>query len=218
MNNEILYNLIRSKRKTLSVEITDAGVVLVRAPRWSPKWEIDAFVLSHAEWIRDQQAKMAIKFIEDTWTPKLTDEELKSLTKEARKDIMNRINKWGPVVAPDSLWAATAPQADLAAQTAPTTPAAQAAPQPQARPRLTIRHQKTLWGSCTPSGNLSFNCLLMLAPEEVRDYVVVHELCHLKHLDHSKAFWRSVERALPDYRTHRKWLKENGRKLLARLY
>ena len=217
MNDVIHYNLIRSKRKTISVEITDSGTVLVRAPRWSPKWEIDAFVLSHAEWIREQQAKMAIKFIEDTWTPKLTDEELKSLTKEARKDIMDRINKWAPIVAPDSLWATQAAQV---APLVPTQSATQAAAQvaTQARPRLTIRHQKTLWGSCTPSGNLSFNCLLMLAPEEVRDYVVVHELCHLKHLNHSNAFWRSVECALPDYRTQKKWLKENGRKLLARLY
>ena len=57
----------------------------------------------------------------------------------------------------------------------------------------------------------------MLAPEEVRDYVVVHELCHLKHMDHSRAFWRAVEAALPNYRTQRKWLKENGHTLLARL-
>lgn len=76
--------------------------------------------------------------------------------------------------------------------------------------RITIRHQKTRWGSCSSIGNLNFNCLLMLTPEYVQDYVVVHELCHRLHMDHSRAFWSEVERVLPDYREARKWLKENG--------
>ena len=76
--------------------------------------------------------------------------------------------------------------------------------------RVTIRRQKTRWGSCSSKGNLNFNCLLMLAPGEVLDYVVVHELCHRKEMNHSRAFWREVERVLPDYRKQVKWLKENG--------
>ena len=80
--------------------------------------------------------------------------------------------------------------------------------------RISIRHQKTKWGSCSSKGNLNFNCLLMLAPEEVRDYVVVHELCHRKQMNHSEAFWTEVERALPDYRDARKWLKTHGRELM----
>ena len=83
--------------------------------------------------------------------------------------------------------------------------------------RITIRSQKSRWGSCSAKGNLNFNCLLMLCPEEVRDYVVIHELCHRKHLNHSADFWAEVELYCPDYRIQRKWLKDNGAALIARL-
>ena len=83
--------------------------------------------------------------------------------------------------------------------------------------RITVRSQRTRWGSCSVKGNLNFNCLLMLCPEEVQDYVVVHELCHRKEMNHSAAFWAEVEKYCPDYKFHRKWLKENGASLIARL-
>ena len=83
--------------------------------------------------------------------------------------------------------------------------------------RITIRSQRTRWGSCSAKGNLNFNCLLMLCPEEGQDYVVIHELCHRKEMNHSTAFWAEVERHCPDYRIHRKWLKDNGTSLIARL-
>ena len=83
--------------------------------------------------------------------------------------------------------------------------------------RITIRSQRTRWGSCSANGNLNFNCLLMLCPQEVRDYVVIHELCHRKHLNHSAEFWMEVERHCSAYRIHRKWLKDNGASLIARL-
>ena len=81
---------------------------------------------------------------------------------------------------------------------------------------VTIRCQKSKWGSCTSKGNLNFNCLLMLAPEEVLDYVIVHELCHRRHMDHSPRFWALVESVMPDHASRRKWLKDNGGVLLRR--
>ncbi len=83
--------------------------------------------------------------------------------------------------------------------------------------RISIRAQKTLWGSCTADGNLNFNCLLVLLPERVMRYVVVHELCHRKEMNHSKRFWSEVSKILPDYKLLRKELKEKGGEYLERL-
>jgi predicted metal-dependent hydrolase len=73
-----------------------------------------------------------------------------------------------------------------------------------------IADQKSLWGSCTPDGTISLNWRLLLAPAAVFRYVVIHELCHRRHLDHSQRFWRLVERQMPDFGTHRAWLREHG--------
>ena len=83
--------------------------------------------------------------------------------------------------------------------------------------RISIRKQKTRWGSCSSSGNLNFNCLLAIVPPEVLDYIVVHELCHRKEMNHSPRFWAQVGNVLPDYEGCRKWLKKNGAGLIARL-
>ncbi len=78
---------------------------------------------------------------------------------------------------------------------------------------IRVKEQKSIWGSCSSKDNINFNWKLIMAPLTVLDYIVVHELCHLKHRDHSKNFWGLVEQIMPDYKKSKQWLKENGRNL-----
>lgn len=78
---------------------------------------------------------------------------------------------------------------------------------------VTVRDQKTRWGSCSSRGTLSFNYRLIFAPPGILDYVVVHELCHLTHMNHSKDFWDMVGRVMPDYRVRKQWLRDHGQEL-----
>ena len=83
--------------------------------------------------------------------------------------------------------------------------------------RITLRMQKTRWGSCSSKGNLNFNCMLVFAPDEVLDSVIVHELCHRKEMNHSKDFYNEVRQVFPQYDECREWLKKNGSSLLKRI-
>ena len=80
--------------------------------------------------------------------------------------------------------------------------------------RIRIGDQKTRWGSCSSKGTISYNWRLILMPERIQNYVVVHELCHLLEMNHSPAFWKKVSEVLPDYQSSRKWLKEHGSQYL----
>lgn len=180
--SKISYRMIRSARKSLSLQITPSGEVIARCPNRMPKREVDAFVQSKADWIEKHLAKQE----ENPRLPTFTREELEELADRALTVIPQRVKQFAP----------------LAGVT---------------YGRITIRSQHTRWGSCSAKGNLNFNCLLMLTPPEVLDYVVVHELCHRKEMNHSPGFWAEVEALCPDYRTHRKWLKDNGGSLIGRL-
>ena len=176
------YQLIRSSRKTVSLEIKPDGSILVRAPRRLSDRAIREFVASKEHWLREKLRKYENR----PSIPPLTDAELNTLKKQAKADLTARAARFAPVVGVNYN-------------------------------RVTIRSQKTRWGSCSQEGNLNFNCLLMLAPGEVRDYVVIHELCHRKEMNHSPRFWAEVARICPQYDTHRRWLKDNGSALIARL-
>lgn len=173
------FRLVRSRRKSLSVEITREGNVVVRAPDSLSDQVILEFVAEKQAWIRRHQDRM-MQRIRDAWkNPRQhpTPELLKQMTDEARVYIPGRVQYYarriGVTVG-----------------------------------RITIRHQKTRWGSCSSKGNLNFNVMLMAVPEELLDYVVVHELCHRKEMNHSPRFWAWVESVLPDYRDRRRRLKE----------
>lgn len=83
--------------------------------------------------------------------------------------------------------------------------------------KITIRCQRTRWGSCSSKGNLNFNCLLVLLPDEIIDSVVVHELCHRKQMNHSAKFYAEIEKVFPDYNRCHQWLKQNGDKFMSRI-
>jgi len=168
--------LIRSKRKTICIQVNSDLSVTVRAPKWVSKYEIQRFVLEKEGWINHQVEK--IKLRNANKRPALTDKEINELADKAMVYIPERVKYYAPLVGVDY-------------------------------GRITIRNQKTRWGSCSSKGNLNFNCMLMLTPPEVIDYVVVHELCHRKEMNHSKAFWDEVERILPDYKEAKKWIRNH---------
>lgn len=177
--------VVRSNRKTMSLEITPQGTVLVRAPLHLPKEEIDRFLQEKSGWIEKHLARV---------------------------ENINRAGEEAPLSMED-----IHALADKALQVIPPRVRQLAARMGVTYGRITIRNQQGRWGSCSSMGNLNFNCLLMLAPAEVLDYVIVHELTHRKEMNHSPAFWAQVEAVLPDYRLREKWLKTQGKVLLARM-
>lgn len=82
--------------------------------------------------------------------------------------------------------------------------------------RIAIKDQRSLWGSCSAQGNLNFNWRVVMAPPEVLDYLVIHELAHLREMNHSRSFWREVASYCPDFRERRRWLKEHSGRLKGR--
>ncbi|MBE5998617.1 MAG: M48 family metallopeptidase [Sarcina sp.] len=178
--------IIRSDRRTLSLQVRPGGEILVRAPRHATLQEIRAFVLKNRAWLQKHIALVQEETARTEPADLLTMEEIRRLAEEAMRVIPGRVAHFAPLVG-------------------------------VRYGRITIRNQKTRWGSCSGKGNLNFNCLLMLAPPEVIDYVVVHELCHRKEMNHSSRFWAEVGRVIPDYRKQEKWLATEGRKLMRRM-
>lgn len=179
------YHVIRSRRRTVSIEVTRDGRVTVRAPlRITPR-EIDLFIRSRSEWIsRKLQCAAELNAERE---PAFTDDEIAVMTAQAKRIIP-----------------------DLVSNTAKTMGLTYG--------KVFIRHQRSRWGSCSAKGNLNFNCLLVRTPPKVMEYVVIHELAHIRHMNHSEAFWTEVERYCPDYRQSRSWLRgREGQGLIYRL-
>lgn len=176
--------VIKSARRTISIEVTPECDVIVRAPYLTSRKEIARFLDDKADWINRTVRRMEKRKAEGAISKGnlLSDEEVRDLCEQAKDVIPPKAEHYALLLGVNF-------------------------------GRITIRNQKTRWGSCSSKQNLNFNCLLLRAPEEILDYVVVHELCHIRHMDHSKAFWTEVEKILPDYRKRRKWLKDYGDRL-----
>lgn len=182
MNYEI--EIIRSKRKTLALEIKPNGKIIARAPLLISERKIYSFVEEKSSWIEKSLKKLEASKSE-LGQNLLTKAELEELSKQALDYIPKRVEYYSKIVGVNY-------------------------------GRITIRNQKTKWGSCSSKRNLNFNCLLMLAPKEVIDAIVVHELCHIKEMNHSKAFYNEVYKAYPEYDRWNKWLKQNGGAIMSR--
>ena len=163
--------IIRSRRKTLGLEITRDGRVVVRAPFGVSEEQIGKFVASKQGWLEKHLAD----FARAEPLPPLTSEEIRALAEAALEDIPRRVEKFAPLAGVSV-------------------------------GRITIRNQVSRWGSCSAKGNLNFNYQLYYLPEELLDYVVVHELCHLKYMNHSKEFWKMVSNYMPDWKERKQVL------------
>jgi predicted metal-dependent hydrolase len=212
--------LVRSNRRTLSLIVEPDGTLTVRAPSRMTEADIRRFIDVKADWIKRKQAvarKEAIaahRYVDGETFLYLGKEIPLRLLQDQRPALVMD----GTFKLTRSAW----PQAESVFE---------AWYKKQARAVLTERAEffarkyrfnlgkiritsaRTRWGSCSAKQTLSFTWRLVMASLEVIDYVVVHELCHLRELNHSRSFWAQVESILPDYESHRKWLKQNGAKL-----
>ena len=185
MNADIKINIIRTDRKTLSIQLKQ-GEIIARAPLRMKDKEIYSFIESKKSWIEKNLAKMEERQkVLDEVQP-FTQEELNALAEKAKQIIPERVKYYAPKIG-------------------------------VTYNRITIRCQRTRWGSCSSKGNLNFNCLLALFPLEVIDSVVVHELCHRKHMNHSPQFYAEIEKVFPEYKKWHKWLSDNGGVYMGRL-
>lgn len=189
------YEIIRSDRKTCAIILNEDATLTVRLPRYVKNADAIRFLREKQFWIGKKLAELQKRKEGQQSDPLRTGPEL---TPEQALALEKRYRAAAKTYIPQrAAWYAENYRHLIR----------------HGYSSVSIRDQKTRWGSCSSRGTLSFNWRLMLAPPGILDYVIVHELCHLEHMDHSKAFWQCVETILPDYRERRKWLKEHGHEL-----
>ena len=221
------YQLIRSKRRTIAISFDRDGNLIVKAPLWVSLCDIESFLLQKTDWItqtgerlkqsrqEEKSKRLPLENGDIVWY--LGEKRILSIMREERKTgrikcAMDRIIMWIPYDAGYEFKLALLEKwyrkeagillnekaeefADLLHVTYQT---------------IHIKDQKSRWGSCSGRGNLNFNWRIIMAPEPVCDYVVIHELCHLVHMNHSQEFWKLVESICPNYQQYKKWLKNNA--------
>ncbi len=168
------YRLIRSSRKTLSLEVSAEGEVIVRAPNKTPAVTIEAFVQSHEAWLERALARQAER---QTRHPAPSPEEIEEYRKQANTLLPERVAHFANIMG--------------------VTPTG-----------VRVTSAKKRFGSCSPKNALCFSLYLMQYPPDAIDYVVVHELAHIVHHDHSAGFWATVAAYMPDYKRRRALLKQ----------
>lgn len=176
--NTISVKIRRSARKTASLEVKPSGEVIARVPNQFPAADVEAFIERHRAWILK---KVELAKVRETKRQEFAFPKAEDLTVKDIEEIRKKL------VEKTSFYAE---RMGVSVE------------------RITIRNQKTRWGSCSSEGNLNFNYRLYYLPEELLEYVVVHELAHRRHMNHSKEFWGEVALFFSDYKACRERLKE----------
>lgn len=171
---EITFRIVHSNRKTMALQVTRDGQVVVRCPLWVSDQKATEFARRHRDWIEEQCRRVKERV---SHRPVFTDQEVRRYREAARQVLTKKTAFWAERMG-------------------------------VSYGRIAIRQQVTRWGSCSAKGNLNYNWMLILVPETLQDYVVVHELAHRKEMNHSPRFWKVVESQLPDYKERRRMLKQ----------
>ena len=178
--------VIRSVRKTIRMEISPEGNVILRAPLSAGRSVLTHFVRDHEEWIRKHQDLVRERELRLAAVPALSDAEIRELESRAKRVIPAKVES-----------IATAFGVSYG--------------------KVRVRILRSRWGSCSQKGDLTFNSLLLLAPSDVLDSVIVHELWHREEMNHSTRFYALLSSRCPGYEESRLWLRQNGSALLRRI-
>ena len=229
--DSINYSLIKSSRKSIGIIVNSDGSVVVRAPQRATKKEIDDVINKRIDWILKHQKKFEQlgpayskwEFVDGEKHLLLGNEYVLRVNTGAFNTV--RLNgkfidvvcnnesmvkplmvKWYTLKANEMMPDIIMPVVNQFKSKYHRSPA-----------KISLKNMKSRWGSCSSKGNLNFNCLLVLLPDEIIDSIVVHELCHLKQMNHSTRFYAEIDRAFPNYKQCHLWLKQNGGMYLNRI-
>lgn len=217
----------RKRKKTISLQITKQADLLVSAPYFTPKSEIKSFIEQKYEWIQKNIQRQKEQIIENREKLFMSGEYFNYLGASYPLEVFFQQSLpaglvfWnnrfylncaeGPAQRKSYFieWYRTKAQEYLTKQVKILGSQLQLLPR-----NIKITQARTRWGSCSGENNLAFSYRLIMAPPAIINYVIVHELMHIKEKNHSAQFWKLVEKALPEYKLHRHWLKENGYKFI----
>jgi len=233
--SKIEYNLIKSKRKTITISVDSKGNILVKAPSRLTDEKVLELVKNKSSWIerklllvektvgrtRERQyvndeifyymgKEYSLQLIDDASRKKITiniyDDKLVITIPISKVGIINEgIVNETIIKSALTKWYKQMAKVKISERVTYYESFFSEKPGP-----VIVKEQKKRWGSCSQDGTLRFNWRIIMAPEHIVDYIVVHEMCHLRYMNHASEFWNLVERILPDFKIRKDWLKKNG--------
>ena len=223
--DRILYKVVRSRRSTADVVIEPDGSVVVRAPEWTDDAQVDAIVAEKSYWIyknlaewRELNSSRVLREYKNGEGFLFLGRSYRLALVSNQKQPLQLLDEWfslrRELAETGDIETAKAAFRDFYATEGRTRMRERAA---YFSPRVgvavvnvDVRELGNRWASCSPSSALAFHWKCIMAPLSIIDYIVVHELCHLRHRDHTDAFWNEVDKVLPNYRERKDWLRKNG--------